>query len=96
MGKVDTHHPHHWSEWSVPLLGIDERPEAAADGHCGTPGMVVSTVGLKRLPLDAGLAGIQPDPAAGGFRHFSLRPHVVGDLEWVRRHDQKRMAPQRQ
>jgi hypothetical protein len=32
----------------------------------------------------SGLAGIQPDPAAPGFRHFFLHPQVVGDLEWVR------------
>jgi alpha-L-rhamnosidase len=32
----------------------------------------------------AGLAGIQPDPAAPGFKKIIIRPAVVGDLEWVR------------
>jgi alpha-L-rhamnosidase len=31
-----------------------------------------------------GLAGIQPDPAAPGFKHFIIRPAVVGDLTWVK------------
>jgi len=31
-----------------------------------------------------GLAGIRPDPAAPGFRHFFVRPAVVGDLTFVR------------
>ncbi len=30
------------------------------------------------------LAGIQPDPAAPGFRHFVIRPAFVPDLTWVR------------
>jgi len=32
----------------------------------------------------AGLAGIQPDPAAPGFKKIIIRPAMVGDLEWVR------------
>jgi alpha-L-rhamnosidase len=32
------------------------------------------------------LAGLNPDPAAAGFKHFTLKPHVVGDLTWVRCH----------
>ena len=31
-----------------------------------------------------GLAGIQPDPAAPGFKKFIIRPAVVGDLTWVK------------
>ena len=31
-----------------------------------------------------GLAGIQPDPAAPGFKHIIIRPAVVGDLTWVK------------
>lgn len=31
-----------------------------------------------------GLAGIRPDPAAPGFKHFFIRPAVVGDLTFVR------------
>ena len=31
-----------------------------------------------------GLAGIQPDPAVPGFKHFIIRPAVVGDLTWVK------------
>ena len=30
-----------------------------------------------------GLAGIRPDPAAPGFRHFTVQPAVVGDLNSV-------------
>jgi hypothetical protein len=30
------------------------------------------------------LAGIQPDPAAPGFRKIIIRPAIVGDLEWVK------------
>lgn len=32
------------------------------------------------------LAGIQPDPAAPGFKHIILQPAIVGDLKWVRAH----------
>lgn len=31
-----------------------------------------------------GLAGIQPDPKAPGFKHFIIRPALVGDLTWVK------------
>lgn len=30
------------------------------------------------------LGGIQPDPAAPGFAHFFIKPHVVGDLTFAR------------
>jgi alpha-L-rhamnosidase len=30
------------------------------------------------------LAGIRADPAAPGFKHLVIRPHVVGDLTWVK------------
>ncbi len=30
------------------------------------------------------LAGIQPDPAAPGFKKIIIRPAIVGDLTWVR------------
>jgi alpha-L-rhamnosidase len=30
------------------------------------------------------LAGINPDPAAPGFKHFFITPQVVGDLTWAR------------
>lgn len=30
------------------------------------------------------LAGIQPDPAQPGFHHILMRPHVLGDLQWVK------------
>ncbi len=30
------------------------------------------------------LAGIRPDPDKPGFKHFSVRPHLPADLEWVR------------
>lgn len=31
-----------------------------------------------------GLAGIRPDPAAPGFKHFFIRPAPVGDLQFAR------------
>ncbi len=31
-----------------------------------------------------GLAGINPDPTAPGFRKIIIKPEVVGDLKWVR------------
>ena len=34
--------------------------------------------------LYRGLAGLRPDPAEPGFRHFTVRPHPVGDLRWVK------------
>jgi alpha-L-rhamnosidase len=30
------------------------------------------------------LAGIRPDEANPGFKHIIMRPHVVGDLDWVK------------
>lgn len=33
-----------------------------------------------------GLAGIQPDPAAPGFKGIIIKPAVVGDLTWVKSH----------
>jgi alpha-L-rhamnosidase len=32
------------------------------------------------------LAGIRPDPAAPGFKRFSIRPELAGDLAWVKAH----------
>jgi alpha-L-rhamnosidase len=31
-----------------------------------------------------GLAGIRPDPAAPGFKHFFVQPSIVGDLTWAK------------
>ena len=30
------------------------------------------------------LAGIRPDPEAVGFKHFLIKPEVLGDIKWVR------------
>src|SRR5439155_13361542 len=30
------------------------------------------------------LAGINPDPEVPGFKHFIIKPHVVGDLSFLR------------
>jgi alpha-L-rhamnosidase len=30
-----------------------------------------------------GIAGIRPDPAAPGFKHFLIRPSIVGDITWA-------------
>jgi hypothetical protein len=34
----------------------------------------------------AGLAGIQADPAAPGFKNTIIKPAVVGDITWVKCH----------
>jgi alpha-L-rhamnosidase len=34
----------------------------------------------------AGLAGIQVDPAAPGFKNTIIKPAVVGDITWVKCH----------
>jgi alpha-L-rhamnosidase len=31
-----------------------------------------------------GLAGIRPDPANPGFKHFTLRPGIVPSVNWVK------------
>jgi alpha-L-rhamnosidase len=31
-----------------------------------------------------GIAGIRPDPAQPGYKHFVVRPGIVGDLTWAR------------
>jgi alpha-L-rhamnosidase len=36
--------------------------------------------------LYAGLGGIQPDPAAPGWKKFIIQPAIVGDLTWVKAH----------
>lgn len=33
-----------------------------------------------------GLAGIQADEASPGFKRFSIKPAIVGDLQWVKAH----------
>jgi alpha-L-rhamnosidase len=38
--------------------------------------------GISRWFL-SGIAGIRPDPATPGFKHFLLKPAVVGDLTWT-------------
>ncbi|MGZ4974467.1 MAG: alpha-L-rhamnosidase-related protein, partial [Limisphaerales bacterium] len=30
------------------------------------------------------LAGINPDPASPGFKHFIIKPHVLGNLQWAK------------
>jgi alpha-L-rhamnosidase len=30
-----------------------------------------------------GFAGIRPDPAQPGFKHFSIRPGIVDSVDWV-------------
>lgn len=34
--------------------------------------------------LYRGLAGLVPDPAQPAFKHFQIRPQLVGDLTWVK------------
>ena len=41
------------------------------------------TLGCMGAWLYQGLAGIQPDPSAPGFKKIILRPALIGDLQWV-------------
>ena len=43
----------------------------------------VMLVGDFVIWLYENLAGIQSDPAQPGFKHIVMRPHPVGDLQWV-------------
>jgi alpha-L-rhamnosidase len=36
------------------------------------------------------LAGINPDPDAVGFKHFTIRPQLLGDITWVRAEHESR------
>ena len=31
-----------------------------------------------------GILGIRPDPASLGFKHFAIKPAVVGDINWAK------------
>ncbi|RYG39660.1 hypothetical protein EON81_00220 [bacterium] len=54
------------------------------------PGMNSENLLIQAGNLDAWfyqtLAGIDYDPAKGGFKRFSIRPHVLGDLTWAKAH----------
>jgi alpha-L-rhamnosidase len=54
------------------------------------PGMNSEDLLIQAGNLDAwfyqALAGINDDPNHGGFKHFVVSPHLLGDLTWVRAH----------
>lgn len=41
------------------------------------------TLGCVGFWLYQGLGGIRPDPIKPGFKHFTIKPYIPADLEWV-------------
>ena len=39
------------------------------------------------------LGGIMPDPEAVGFKHFSIKPQLLGDVTWVRAEHESMYGP---
>ena len=60
--------------------GLDTWPELwSADGDSMIHGCFT---GISQWFV-RGIAGIRPDPAAPGFKHFFLKPAIVGDVVWA-------------
>jgi alpha-L-rhamnosidase len=62
-----------WELWN----GNTADPEMNSRNH-------VMLVGDLVIWLYEDLAGIKPDPARPGFKHFILRPQPVGDLQFIK------------
>ena len=45
--------------------------------------------------FNQGIAGIQPDPAAPGFKRVVIKPAIVGDLTWAKAHPRRSLRPHR-
>ena len=61
-----------WERWNTDQMG----PEMNSRNHFA--------FGAMAQWFFEGLAGIQLDPDVPGFKHFIVRPEVVGDLNWVK------------
>ena len=71
-----------------------EHIESICDG--GVPprrGMDTNNWPMRKGRLYQGLAGIQADPAAPGFKNVIIRPAIVGDVTWVKAHHESRQRP---
>ena len=49
----------------------------------GWGSQIIQVVGTPGAWFYEGLAGIRPDPAQPGFKHFQLRPGIVDSVDWV-------------
>jgi len=49
----------------------------------GWGSQVINVVGTPGGWFYEGLAGIRPDPAKPGFKHFTLRPSIVESVDWI-------------
>jgi len=49
----------------------------------GWGSQIIQVVGTAGAWFYEGLAGIRPDPAYPGFKHFTLRPGIVKSVDWV-------------
>ena len=61
-----------WERWNSDKMG----PGMNSRNHFA--------FGSQAQWLYEGLAGLNPDPKQPGFKHVVIKPHVVGDLKWVR------------
>jgi len=52
----------------------------------GWGSQIIQVVGTPGAWFYEGLAGIQPDPTAPGFKKIIIKPAVVGDVTWVKCH----------
>jgi len=52
----------------------------------GWGSQIIQVVGTPGAWFYEGLAGIRPDPAQPGFKHFSIRPGIVDSVDWVECH----------
>ena len=52
----------------------------------GWGSQIIQVVGTPGAWFYEGFAGIRPDPAQPGFKHFSIRPGIVDSLSWVKCH----------
>ena len=49
----------------------------------GWGSQIIEVVGTPGAWFYEGFAGIRPDPAQSGFKHFSIRPGIVDSVDWV-------------
>jgi alpha-L-rhamnosidase len=49
----------------------------------GWGSQIIQVVGTPGAWFYEGLAGIRPDPAQPGFKHFLIRPGIVDSVDWV-------------
>jgi alpha-L-rhamnosidase len=50
----------------------------------GWGSQVIQVVGTPGAWFYEGLAGIRPDPAAPGFKHYTIHPGIVDSVDWVK------------